>query len=124
MKCIGRQNWIASGDRVECIQHPVRRMYIPTLDGEPTSERNERFLLFPDTRRARPAELKVPPDAKHVIKWEIPRLCRGGIRSLTIPGVCPCLFCELPDQAAKFVAIAFDFDSTGCDQAPLRGQQP
>jgi len=37
---------------------PVRRMYIPTLDGAPASEQNEKFPDFPDTRRARPAELK------------------------------------------------------------------
>ena len=24
-----------------------------------------------------------------LMKWEIPRLCRGGSRSLTFPGVCP-----------------------------------
>jgi hypothetical protein len=26
---------------------------------------------------------------RQLIHWEFPRLCRGGSRSLTFPGVCP-----------------------------------
>ena len=31
------------------------------------------------------------PLAPPLMKWEFPRLCRGGTRSLTVPGVCPAL---------------------------------
>jgi hypothetical protein len=29
------------------------------------------------------------PGETGLIHWEFPRLCRGGSRSLTFPGVCP-----------------------------------
>ncbi len=54
---------------------------------------------------------------------EFPRLCRGGIQSLTIPGVCFGSFVRLPTNC-EFALAAFAFGSIGCDQAPLRGQQP
>jgi hypothetical protein len=46
------------------------------------------------TQRHYPAHLrrirfKDPETGKTLIKWEFPRLCRGGSRSLTFPGVFP-----------------------------------
>ena len=51
------------------------------------------------------------------MKREFPRLCRGGSKTLRIPGVCP----GFGFSAFAFVlAVAFN----GCEKAPLRGQQP
>jgi hypothetical protein len=58
-----------------------------------------------------------------LIRWEIPRLCRGGSRSLTVPGVCFTRVTGVANghSAPRKVTVLL---LTGCDQAPLRGQQP
>jgi hypothetical protein len=60
---------------------------------------------------------------KGLIRWEIPRLCRGGSRSLTVPGVCFTRVTGVANghSAPRKVTVLL---LTGCDQAPLRGQQP
>jgi hypothetical protein len=67
-----------------------------------------------------------------LIRWEIPRLCRGGNHSLTVPGVragivepfctmCAREFCKPAVPHVLPGAGAFDF---GRDQPPLRGPRP
>ena len=59
-------------------------------------------------------------------KWEIPRLCRGGSRTLRIPGVFhPQLLLSCNNRLLTTVLLLrLLLLFTGCDQAPLRGQQP
>jgi hypothetical protein len=65
---------------------------------------------------------------------EAPRLCRGGSRSLTVPGMCRS--CR-STPAVDYLSSATDVGRlqsqpgtagvalwVGCEQAPLRGQQP
>jgi hypothetical protein len=88
-----------------------------------------------------------------LIRWEIPRLCQSGSSSLTNPGVCPIaqvrqlrtwralrnLEYRMPNRRSLRLSIfkirystfcgsrtakTWCSDSIGCDQAPLRGQQP
>jgi hypothetical protein len=56
-------------------------------------------------------------------KGEIPWLCRGGSKSLTVPGVSSS---SVSLRRASDVCIARPLllSFTGCDQAPSRGQQP
>src|SRR5271165_94906 len=61
-----------------------------------------------------------------LMKWELPRLCWGGSQTLRIPGVyLPLLPSFLPKRClASLVPLQLLLLFTGCDQAPLRGQQP
>jgi hypothetical protein len=58
-----------------------------------------------------------------LIGKEIPRLCRGGSRCLTTPGVCS-THAFSPFAYMYRRAEAWGLTLIGCGQAPLRGQQP
>lgn len=71
--------------------------------------------------------LPLLPEARNsplgLIRWDIPRPCRGGSRSLTVPGVCfvwaaGVAINHSPPHEAPVLLL------TSCDQTPLRGQQP
>ncbi len=64
---------------------------------------------------------------QELIKREFPRLCRGGSSSLTFAGVGPMLLQFYKSSAAwrlDVLLLPLLLLFTGCDQAPLRGQQP
>ena len=66
-----------------------------------------------------------------LIRREIPRLCRGGRRSLTNPGVCLLVQVGKPSvsktnarlvQGRKHLQPPYAGFRIGCDQAPLRAR--
>ena len=65
--------------------------------------------------------LNTNPAYSFLIRREIPRLCLGGSKSLTNPGVRFNRSQILVQRVAHEVLL---LTLTGCDQAPLRGQQP
>jgi hypothetical protein len=60
-------------------------------------------------------------EAWQLIRRGIPRLCRGGSKSLTNPGV---RFTRSPIIVQPVAHGVLLLTLTGCDQTPLRGQQP
>jgi hypothetical protein len=60
-----------------------------------------------------------------LLLWEIPRLCRGGIRSLTVPEVCFSSYKKLASRG-KFVVLGFDFDRlrSGPFEGPATAKPP
>ena len=75
-------------------------------------------LLFAKENNSLSAEIgQIPGSENSLMRWEIPRLCRGGSKGLTHPGVC--LFSQL---ASHCFATASKGGATGAriQRAPLK----
>jgi|ERR1039457_6606438 hypothetical protein len=67
------------------------------------------------------AERSCPRGGTLLIRREIPRLCRGGSKSLTVPEVC--FSSPTGPLSGHETRGCLLLTLTDCDQAPLRGQQ-
>jgi hypothetical protein len=61
-------------------------------------------------RRLKDCKLELHPEKTRIVysKREIPRLCRGGSRTLRIPGVCSpsnCLCCGSEDSSTRLLLL-------------------
>ena len=63
-------------------------------------------------------------ESRFLIRGEIPRLSRGGSRSLTGPAVCFTILAIVMYRPGRCRTRFWLLLLIGCDQVPLRGQQP
>jgi len=77
-----------------------------------------------NTHKSSEDESGAKDEMARLIRGEIPRLCRGGSRSLTHPAVCFTILAIELHRPGRCRTRSWFLPLIGCDLAPLRGQQP